>query len=133
MGGERKGAGHQKGSTNLEGSWLLVRLAGIQMWAPEAGWGGTWETLKATGWVPLGELGNLLLGWNVRYPVAACRRNVLMRCLWWVFVPFAILREMPIHFYGTLASATDLYSGLKALDFVLFLMPLPETGLESAL
>lgn len=56
-----------------------------------------------------------------------------MRCLWWVFVPFTILREMPIHFYGTLASATDLYSGLKTLDFVLFLMPLPETGLGSAL
>lgn len=31
------------------------------MWAPGAGWEGTWETLKATVWVPLGELRNLLL------------------------------------------------------------------------
>lgn len=60
VGGERKGAGHQEGSTNLEGSWLLVRLARIQVWAPGAGWGGTWETLKATGRIPLREFGNLL-------------------------------------------------------------------------
>lgn len=33
-------------------------------------------------------------------------------------------------FYGTLGSATDLYSGLNGLDFVLFPMSLPETGLE---
>ena len=36
-------------------------------------------------------------------------------------------------FYGTLGSATDLYSGLNGLDFnVLFPMSLPKTGLERA-
>lgn len=50
-----------------------------------------------------------------------------------VFIRFALLREMPIHFYGTLGNATDLYSGLNALDFVLFPMSLPETRLERGL
>lgn len=39
---------------------------------------------------------------------------------------------MPIHFYGTHGSTTDLYSGLNGLDFVLFPMSLPERGLERA-
>lgn len=45
---------------------------------------------------------------------------------------FAILREMPIRLYETFGSATDLYYGPNGLDFVLFPMFLPETGLERA-
>lgn len=44
----------------------------------------------------------------------------------------ATLREISIHFYGTLGSTTDLYSGLNGLDFVLFPMSPPERGLERA-
>lgn len=55
--GERKGAGHWEGSTDLGGSWLLPLLARIQMWAPGAGWGGTWETLKAAEMFCSGNLG----------------------------------------------------------------------------
>lgn len=87
-----------------------------------------------SGWsVLLRELGNLLLAWNLGYPVVVWGRYVLLRCLWWVFVRFAMLRGTPAHFYGTLGSATDLYSGLNGLGFVLFPMSLPETGLERAL
>lgn len=49
--GERKGAGHGEGPMDLGGggSWLLPPLARIQIWAPGAGRGGTWETPKAAG------------------------------------------------------------------------------------
>lgn len=124
--GERKGVGHWEGRTNLGGSWLLPLLAGIQMWAPRSWVGRDLGDIKS-GWsVLLRELGNLLLAWNLVYPVVACGRNVLLRCLWWVFVLFAMLGEMPIHFYGTLGSTTDLYSGLNGLDCILFPMALPE-------
>lgn len=55
--------------------------------------------------VPLRELGDLLLAWNLGYRVVACGRNVLLGCLWWVFLRFAMLGEMPIHFFmGPLAA-----------------------------
>lgn len=55
-----------------------------------------------------------------------------MRCCWWVFIRFAMLREMPVRFYETFGSATNLYYGPSGLDFVLFTMFLPEMGLARA-
>lgn len=58
-GGGERGRGRDTGrdARILGGSWLLLLLARIQMWAPGAGWGGTWETVKAAGVFRSGHLG----------------------------------------------------------------------------